>query len=192
MRISRAVTAIGVSSLASVFLIISPTTSDASSGKAVRIFDDCEVQSFNAPPPAGPGPGICVGDGETTFPDFIAELLATQQAEEWRFKPEDLKVEGGRPVIVENRGGETHTFTMVDTFGGGFIAPLNALSRNTMLAPECAKEVGGKLVPTGPGPRSLFVNAGSREAFQTAGLRPGTYQFQCCIHPWMRIILTVE
>lgn len=189
MGLSRAVTAIGVSSLASVLLIISPSPSSASGGTSVRMFDDCDASSFNA----AVAPGTCVGDGETTFPQFIAELQATQQAEEWRFKPEDLKVEAGRPVIVENRGGETHTFTMVDKFGGGFIAPLNGLSGNTTLAPECATEhADGTLSPTGPGPRSLFVTAGSRAAFQTAKLSPGTYQFQCCVHPWMRIILTVE
>lgn len=189
MRISRAVTALGVSSLASVFLIISPTASDASSGKAVRMFDDCEASSFNT----FVGPGTCVGDGETTFGEFIAELQRTQQAEEWRFTPEMLKVKSGRPVIVENRGGETHTFTLVNTFGGGFVLPLNGLSGNTMLAPECAKENSpGSLSPTGPGERSLFVSAGSKAAFQTAGLSRGTYKFQCCIHPWMRIILTVK
>ena len=185
MRISRAVTAVGVSSLASVFLIISPTASGASSGKAVRMFDDCEVSSFNAPPPAGAGPGICVGDGETTFTDFIAELQRTQQAEEWRFKPDMLKVKSGRPVIVENRGGETHTFTQVAAFGGGFVPVLNKLSGNTTLAPECA-------APPSVTPINLFVTAGKKAAFQTAKLTPGTYQFQCCIHPWMRIILTVK
>ena len=193
MRSRRAVTALGVTSLASVFLIVSPTTSSASGGHSVRMFDDCEAQSFNANVHPADGSIACVGDGETTFGQFIAELKATKQAEEWRFKPENLKVEGGRPVIVENRGGETHTFTMVDTFGGGFIAPLNGLSGNTTLAPECATEgKDGELVPAGPGEKSLFVTAGSEEAFQTAGLSPGTYQFQCCIHPWMRIILTVE
>lgn len=121
MRISRAVTAVGVSSLASVLLIIGPTASDASSVKAVRMFDDCEVSSFNAVV----GPGTCVGDGdgETTFSEFIAEVSRTKQAEQWRFSPEMLKVKSGRPVIVDNRGGETHTFTLVKMFGGGFIAP---------------------------------------------------------------------
>ena len=183
MRSRRAVTALGVTGMASVFLIVSPTPSSASGGHSVRIFDDCEAQSFNGP--GGPGPGTCVGDGETTFPEFIAELRATKQAEEWRFKPENLKVEGGRPVIVENRGGELHTFTMVDKFGGGFVPPLNALSGNTTVAPEC-------VAPPKVGVINLFVTAGSEAAFQTAGLRPGTYQFQCCVHPWMRIILTVE
>ena len=185
MRISRAVTALGVSSLASVFLIISPAQSSASGGESVRMFDDCDVTSFNAPPPAGVGPGICVGDGETTFADFIAELKRTQQAEEWRFKPDMLTVESGRPVIVENRGGETHTFTQVAAFGGGFVPALNNLSGNTTLAPECA-------APPSVAPINLLVSAGAEAAFQTAGLPPGTYQFQCCIHPWMRIILTVE
>ena len=188
MRISRAVTAIGVSSLASVFLIISPTPSGASSGKSVRMFDDCQASSFNA----AVAPGTCVGDGETTFGEFIAELQRTQQAEEWQFEPEMLKVKSGRPVIVENRGGETHTFTMVDTFGGGFVPALNGLSGTPKLAPECATGSPGAPVPTGPGRRSLFVTAGSKAAFKTAGLLPGTYQFQCCIHPWMRIILTVK
>ena len=181
MRISRAVTAIGVSSLASVFLIISPTPSGASSGKSVRMFDDCQASSFNA----AVAPGTCVGDGETTFGEFIAELQRTQQAEEWQFEPEMLKVKSGRPVIVENRGGETHTFTLVKTFGGGFVQVLNDLSGNPTLAPECA-------APPSVDPINLFVSAGKKAAFQTAKLRPGTYQFQCCIHPWMRIILTVK
>ncbi len=181
MRINRAVTALGVSSLASVFLIISPTPSGASAGKSVRMFDDCDVSSFNA----AVGPGACVGDGETTFADFIAELQRTQQAEQWRFTPEMLKVRSGRPVIVENRGGETHTFTQVAAFGGGFVPALNNLSGNTTVAPECA-------APPSVAPINLFVSAGSKAAFQTAGLLPGTYQFQCCIHPWMRITLTVK
>ena len=185
MRISRAVTALGVSSLASVFLIISPTPSGASSGKAVRMFDDCDVSSFNAPPPAGPGPGTCVGDGETTFAEFIAELQRTQQAEEWQFEPEMLKVKSGRPVIVENRGGETHSFTLVKKFGGGVVPFLNNLSGTPTLAPECA-------APPSVDPINVYVTAGSKAAFQTAKLSPGTYQFQCCIHPWMRIILTVK
>lgn len=104
-----------------------------------------------------------------------------------------LAVLGGRPVIVENEGGETHTFTLVKAFGGGFVDPLNGLSGNPVPATECAQTLpNGDLVPQPPSPVNVFVSAGKEVALQTAGLKPGKYMFQCCIHPWMRVVLTVS
>ena len=157
-------------------------------GQEITILDDCHAASFNAI-----RPGICVGEGETTFAAFIAELTATRKAAEWRFDPSKLTIRGGRPVILENDGGETHTFTMVKAFGGGFIAPLNQLSGNLIPAGECASTLpDGKLVPMPESPVNVFVDADKEAAFQTAGLKPGTYMFECCIHPWMRVVLTVK
>jgi len=39
--------------------------------------------------------------------------------------------------MAVNRGGEEHTFTEVEEFGGGIVPVLNALSGNPEVAPEC-------------------------------------------------------
>lgn len=158
-------------------------------GHKVKMQDDCDPASFNA----AIGDEVCTGDGETTFDAFIAQLVATQQAEDWEFDPSMLRVRAGRPVILENEGGELHTFTLVAEFGGGFIELLNQLSGNFEPAGECAsRATSGELVPTPPSPVNVFVAADSEDVFDTAGLTKGTYHFQCCLHPWMRVILKVR
>src|SRR5215212_532341 len=101
--------------------------------KKIRLLDDCEPTSFNAVL----GDGACVGNGHTTFEEFIAELAATQDAHKWRNQPSDMLVNVGRPTLVESRGGEVHTFTPVAEFGGGFVNELNGISGNPVPAPEC-------------------------------------------------------
>jgi hypothetical protein len=71
----------------------------------------------------------------------------------------------------------------VAQFGGGFVPDLNGISGNPVPAPECLNF--GSIV---------FIPAGATEPGPTAGtseLPVGTSRFQCCIHPWMRTILTV-
>jgi plastocyanin len=137
--------------------------------------DDCNPATFNA----ALGPGACVGDGETTFAVFNSESQQ-ERAEDWRMDPTNLKVDSGRSVRARNEGGETHTFTEVAKFGGGFVPPLNALSGDLIPAPEClASTVGATIVP-----------AGALSAPTTLG--KGMHKFQCCIHPWMRTIVRVE
>jgi plastocyanin len=162
--------------------------SNASGGHKIKIEDDCEPASFNA----AVGPGTCIGDGETTFAAFIAEVAATRQAKDWRFDPSMLTIARGRPVILENEGGETHTFTLVKAFGGGFVPILNQLSGNPKPAAECANMMDGNLVPKPPSAVNVFVAADHEAAFRTARLKRGKYMFQCCVHPWMRVILTVR
>jgi plastocyanin len=187
----------GVLALAGVLAVPAVSQADHGGGK-VKIYDDCDPATFNAPPPAGAGPGICVEhrrghSHHTTFQAFISEVAATQQAKRWRFDPSMLRVRQGRPVILENRGGETHTFTMVKHFGGGFIPALNQLSGNPVPRPACAAPgPKGTLVPRPPSRVNVFVSAGKEAAFRTARLKPGRYMFQCCIHPWMRVVLTVK
>ena len=64
-------------------------------------------------------------------------------------------------LTISNLGGETHTFTRVKKFGGGFVAWLNAASGNPEPAPECAQTVNGKLVPQPEGPDNIFLAAGA-------------------------------
>lgn len=183
-------TTLAAASICATGALVLAAPSVASGGGAkVEIADDCQPRSFNL----AIGPGTCIGDGETSFNAFINELAATKKAEEWKFDPSMLTTHLGRPVILENEGGETHTFTLVKTFGGGFIAPLNQLSGNVMPAPECATTLpDGSLAPKPPSAVNVFVAADRERAFRTAGLKPGKYLFQCCIHPWMRVVLTVR
>ena len=89
----------------------------------------------------------------------------------------------GRSTLIENVGGETHTFTPVAAFGGGFVAELNGISGNPVPAPECLNF--GAI---------SFIPAGGVEEGPTAGsstMPVGISRFQCCIHPWMRTVVEV-
>lgn len=145
--------------------------------KKIRMYDDCEPVSFNT----AIGPGTCIGNGRTTFDEFIAELAATQDVKTWRNQPTQVHVNIGRPTLIENRGGEDHTFTRVATFGGGVVPPLNILTGVPVPAPECL----GPLDIIPPGATEQGPTAG------TADLPVGVSRFQCCIHPWMRTVIDV-
>ena len=147
--------------------------------KKIRLLDDCEPTSFNAVL----GDGACIGNGHTTFDEFIAELEETQDAHKWRNQPSAIHLNVGHPTLIENRGGEVHTFTPVAAFGGGFVPDLNGISGNPVPAPECLNF--GSMI---------FIPAGGVEEGPTAGssdLPVGVTRFQCCIHPWMRTVIEV-
>lgn len=155
-----------------------PTAVSSSGAETVKITDNCDPATFNLPPPEGVGPGACVGDGEVTISDFRAEFAATGQVEDWEFDPAGEQVDAGKAVRAENEGGETHTFTEVAAFGGGFVPPLNQFAGPT--ANECKfPAVASTIVPAG----------GTSKA---VALSPGTHKFQCCIHPWMHTTITVH
>lgn len=139
---SVALTAGAISAMSALVLA---TPSDASrGGQKVEIQDDCQPASFNAVF----GAGVCVGDGETSLNAFIRQLTATKIAKDWKSDPSMLTIRGGRPVILENEGGETHSFTLVKAFGGGFIPLLNQLSGNPVPTQECATTLpNGDLAP---------------------------------------------
>ena len=147
--------------------------------KKIRLLDDCEPTTFNAVL----GDGACIGNGHTTFAEFIEELEETQDAHKWRNQPSSMHLNVGRPTLIENRGGEVHTFTPVAAFGGGFVPELNGISGNPVPVPECLDF--GSMV---------FIPAGGVEQGPTAGssdLPVGVSRFQCCIHPWMRTVIEV-
>ena len=160
--------------------------------RRVRLQDRCEPESFNA----AIGAGTCVGEGNVTFERFIEELGEEQEVGGWRFDRDEVELEPGEPLKLENTGGEVHTFTAVAEFGGGFVPDINAVGGTPVPAPECATMLGdGTLVPRPPSPSNLFLPAGGN-AFLGSGrgtvLPKGTHSFQCCVHPWMRTIVHVR
>jgi len=171
----------------------------------ITMRDACDPASFNS----ALGLGHCVPGhhGNTLFADFIGELQSDQNAGAWRFNPMlnatagtfhlvRLDLTSGDLTNLVNNGGEVHTFTRVAQFGGGFKAKLNGLTGNSVPAPECAQVLpDGSLAQQPESPTNQFVEAGNTEAGPTAGssaLPLGVSLWQCCIHPWMRMVVVVH
>jgi hypothetical protein len=159
--------------------------------------DACDPDTFNF----FVGPNTCVAGnhGTTPFLLFIAELQTDHIAGAWRFNPlldassgtfklVTLNLTAGQQTVIQNLGGETHTFTRVKQFGGGNVPVLNQLSENPNMAPECA--LGLPESDT-----NVIVEAGTSQAGPTAGtsaLSEEVTYWQCCIHPWMRLKVAVN
>lgn len=133
---------------------------------AVTLFDACDPETFNAVV----GPGTCSRSGGVRFEDFVAELTRHHSIGAWHFAPSEVAMRVGQDLVANNRGGEGHTFTEVEEFGGGNVQFLNDLVGLKTMAPECAAAV---VIPPG---------GSSRETEHEAGVE----KYQCCIHPWMR------
>jgi plastocyanin len=161
---------------------VSEPTSVAAASKAsldgsgtarrIEILDACDPTSFDAVF----GVGTCIRQGGRNLFDFLDEVAAKGKADAWRFAPGNIEARVGQTLLAVNNGGETHTFTEVEKFGGGLNATLNDLSHNPDVAPECNT--------------SALLAAGQS---QTEHLdEPGTELYQCCIHPWMRTTVMVR
>ena len=155
----------------------------------IHVRDYCDPASFNA----AFGNGVCNRDtsiGAITVTGFLTELTMDKSVGAWRFAPSQTAAAEGAALNLQNLGGETHTFTHVKRFGGGFVAPLNAGAGTPEPAPECAQRVNGNLVPQPPSPDNIFIPAGTSAS---ATLKSGeTARFQCCIHPWMHVTITPQ
>jgi hypothetical protein len=186
-------------------LLGSFTHANAQSTKTIIMRDACDPDSFNV----AVGPGTCVAGhhGQTLFGDFIGELQSDQNAGAWRFNPMlnvtegnfrlvRLDLKSGDQTTIQNAGGETHTFTRVNKFAGGYVAALNGLTGNPDPAPECAQILpNGTLVPQPESASNQVVEAGKTESGPTAGsaaLSEGQSRWQCCVHPWMRMVIVVH
>jgi len=139
-------------------------------------YDNCDPATFNAI-----RPGSCVGSGHTTVQQFNQQLQLLHQVPLWRFIPDRIHVDAGEPFRVANIGGETHTFTEVAQFGGGFVPQLNQAAGNLTPRPECGAP---------PGPDNHFLAPGQSVVISED--QPGTHLYQCCIHPWMHAVLKVR
>jgi plastocyanin len=162
--------------------VASPTTlrADRQSGEhsmTVQLIDDCDPTTFNGP--GGPGPGTCVKKGGgVKFDQFIAEITHLQRAPAWRMSPNNVNLHVGDILSATNVGGEGHTFTEVEEFGGGVVDFLNALSGTPNKAPECVALALSDLVAPGATKSEVTDEAGDEK-------------YQCCIHPWMRAVVHI-
>jgi hypothetical protein len=135
----------------------------------VTLFDACDPETFNA----ALGDGACTRSGGVRFDTFLEQLGLHHSIGGWHFAPSNVTMKVGELLVATNRGGEMHTFTEVEEFGGGVVDQLNQLTGLTEVAPECAALGGGGRIAPG---------ASSSEEEEEAGVE----KYQCCIHPWMR------
>ena len=174
--------------LALAALTLAPLSADASkSGNEIRVEDRCEPVSFNL----AVGPGTCVGNGTTTFPEFAEDLNPVDFGDDhWRFQASGSSIRRGESIKVVNTGGEFHTFTEVAEFGGGCVPDLN-IPLGLDFAPECFPLIPDSDPPTPEifGPTGLPPLGGT---LVVKGLPRGTHHFICLIHPWMRTDVVVR
>ena len=191
------VTTITIALAIGAFVFFTGVVGAQSNTITILMRDACDPVTFNT----AVGPGTCVaGDhGTTPFGLFIEELTQDRIAGAWRFNPlldasagnfklVTLNLTAGQQTVIRNLGGETHTFTRVKEFGGGNVPPLNALSGNPVPVPECSASLPESNT-------NVIVEAGKSEAGPTAGtsaLPEEATKWQCCIHPWMRMIVAVN
>ena len=162
--------------IGSQLVVACNNTSDPLVQPRVALVDQCDAASFNA----ALGAGTCTTNGSVTFSQFNSELNAQHTVASWRFDPTTITAKLGQTIVVTNAGGEVHTFTEVENFGGGIVPSLNTASGNPTETPECAALSSED-----------FIQAGgtSTEGPETS---TGTEHYQCCIHPWMRADVTVR
>jgi plastocyanin len=148
---------------------------NASADVKVNMLDACDPDTFNA----ALGAGTCVRNGGVKFNDFITQLTRNGFVGPWQFAPKVVNAHEGEQFVVLNRGGEVHTFTEVDDFGGGIVPQLNELAHVPNVAPECKSLGAGDFVAPG-------------QTFEEDIEEEGEEKYQCCIHPWMRLTVSVS
>lgn len=153
----------------------------ADSGKRFLITDDCDPTDGDWTAVGG-----CFrdGGGEVTRAEFRgANENGHPGHPSWRIVPPYVAERSGDEIRIRNTGGRDHTFTEVNKFGGGYNAGQNA--RGAAVAPECATvdPATGALTPA---PAAVATTVAPGGEMRVEGLSPGTHNFQCCIHPWMR------
>lgn len=179
---NRTTSFLSIGTVAAIGMFGASTVIASSGGSLLKARDDCEATSFNA----AVGPGTCAGDGDTTFGEFVDDLLSKGTSPKWRFSATKIDVDRSRTLAVRNDGGEFHTFTKVAAFGGGCIPELNALLDMTPV-PECEEKA-----PSGV-PLAFITSGIARDQTLTVpALAKGTHRFECLIHPWMKTTVTAR
>lgn len=147
--------------------------------------DECDPSTFNAAPKdGGLGPDFCRNvtlGAFTSLGQLFAEAASGTPDPNWDFEPDTLRVNKGTPIVVVDQGGEPHTFTEVKHFGGGFIDKLN---HGEPTVSECSGGFSNLAVA-----RTRILQGSE---LWVSDLSKGEHNFQCCIHPWMRVKVEVQ
>lgn len=151
---------------------------DSNGHTEIHSEDDCDPATFGALCRAGFG-------GNTTLDAFRAQFAAAFRVAGWEYGGGQIRVGLGQSFRVDNRGGEVHSFTIVQNFGGGRVAPLN--NPNEAVAPECTAAASASNVDIASG-AGITVTTGANGVLKTRG----TFRVQCCIHPWMRTTARID
>lgn len=160
---------------------LSQTPRPVPSVAQVVALDECDPLSFNSALGADFCKNVTLG-AFTTLTQLLGDVTRGDPDSGWDFEPDTLNIKEGSIISVVNQGGEPHTFTEVEKFGGGFVAPLNSPGED--IVPEC---VGGfKNVDVA----KTRILQGSQVL--VTSLSKGEHLFQCCIHPWMRMKVEVK
>jgi hypothetical protein len=180
MNLAKAVIAVGFAGIVLSGWTGPATANRGNDAETVRLRDDCDPATFNAVL----GPGACVGDGDTTFDEFLEELPEGGD-HHWRNNPEEARIDKGEGLHLENRGGEFHTFTKVRRFSdGGCVPDLNGpLGLPTRSEAFCAAAFSDPV---------LALPAKAESDVPASRLHRGHNHFQCMIHPWMTTVVTVR
>jgi plastocyanin len=170
-----------VAALTLSFVPSAPEQENPPSLAQVVALDECDPVTFNA----ALGPDFCRNvtlGASTKLADLFTKAAAGTPDPGWDFEPDTIKIKKGTILTVVDQGGEPHTFTEVEKFGGGFIPGLNAPGEDTIS--ECAGGFSKVAVA------KTRILQGSH--VQITGLSKGEHLFECCIHPWMRVKVEVK
>jgi plastocyanin len=146
----------------------------------VVALDECDPTTFNAVL----GPDFCKNIAlgyQTTLSDLFQEAEHGTPDRKWDFEPDTIHIHEGTILSVVDQGGEPHTFTEVQKFGGGFVPELNG---GEAAVPECKAGFSSVAVA-----RTRILQGNQIEI---TGLSKGEHLFQCCIHPWMHVTVDVK
>jgi plastocyanin len=173
---TRLVRRSAIAALVATGMLMLPLAASANPSE-IYASDACSP-SFNV---ALGDPTICNRNGGTPFDVFIQQLAQNGFAGAWHFSAPHVQVNEGDSLTVENRGGETHTFSEVSQFGGGGIVDeLNLILFGTATPPTFFI-----------GPLN-FVPPGEEATISASTLTTGTHRFICAIHPWMEETVVVK
>lgn len=165
---------------AAVIAVGAASSASAADQQVIKAKDACDPVSFNA----ALGEGACVRDdsgSRVAFADLVANLQRKGSDWHWRFNHHKVHIGAGESLlIVQDKGGEGHTFTEVGAFGPGCVPEVNQL-------------IGAQGPPAGDCSQmeATYVGPG-RKSFEVGGLAGGTHYFECLIHPWMQTTVVVR
>ncbi len=156
---------------------------DAPRAEVIEVEDDCHPPTFNTE--IVPGVVFCDPDfdGDTTASEFFEEIAEDGEVGKWRFHPDDTEIDPGQRLRAVNVGGELHTFTPVDEFGGGCV-PDPRLDIGEDPVAEC-----DTFDPANPTAHEFAVAPGERK---TVTQQSELQRYMCLIHPWMRSVVEVD